>query len=103
MPVNQMNQETVMEKRSLYMATPQQMSHQEYYLWLGEFIGATERHLPRVDVKASTDDSFNDIPLMLWDRRDPIIRLLASAKGLAWSLSDTVCVLKAIARKVRGK
>jgi hypothetical protein len=55
------------------------------------------------ELQQSTDEHLNDIPLMLWDRRDPIVRLLAVQRGMrSWSLSDTVCVLKAFALRTIG-
>jgi len=95
------SQEEVNEQRKLYMVG--KITHQAYYLWLAEFIGAGERYLPvpKERILQSTDEHFNDIPLRLWDLQDSLVRPLAYSKKLAWSLSDTVCVLKAIARKVK--
>ena len=96
--VKAQNQELVQAERKKYMN--HELTHQEYYMWLAGFIGATKAHLPvsqeRVD--ASTDEHLNDIPLKLWDNQDYLIRRMASNKGLAWSLCDTVCVLKSLAR-----
>jgi hypothetical protein len=92
------NQELFNEKRKLYMDG--KITHTEFYLWLASFIGVTKAHLPvsQETINKSTDVHLNDIPLKLWDNQDYIVRRLAYAKGLAWSLSDTVCTLKAIAK-----
>ena len=92
------NQELVKTMRGLYMGN--KISHEEYYLWLAGFIGATRKDLPVSDeiLLKSHDPHFNDIPLRRWDAMDCCIRKLAYVKGLPWSLSDTVCTLKAIAR-----
>lgn len=88
-------------QREKYMS--HKITFQEFYLWLGRFIGANKTHLPcsTEEILNSTRESFNDIPLIRWDKRDPFIRQLAYSKGLAWSLSDTVCVLKAMAQEIK--
>jgi hypothetical protein len=75
--------------------------HEEYYSWLANFIGADRKSLPVSDERLlqSTDEHLNDIPLKRWDSMDYSIRKLAYAKKLPWSLADTVCTLKAIARQ----
>lgn len=92
-------QDTVNQKRSEYL--DKKITHDEYYLWLSNFIG-----LPKVLIPASneevkrcleTDEHLNNIPLSRWDARDSFVRLYAG--GLYWSLSDTVCCLKAMAKK----
>jgi hypothetical protein len=92
------------EKRKQYLA--HEISHSEFYLWLAGEIGVNSRMIP-VDAEhlaKSTDEHLNDIPLALWDRQDPIIRSMAGRHGMrAWSLSDTVCVLKAVAKKERAR
>jgi hypothetical protein len=95
---NEANQTKYNEQRKLYMDG--KITHKEFYLWLASFIGATKAQLPvsqeRID--RSKDEHLNDIPLKLWDNQDYIIRPMAYAKGIAWSLSDTVCTLKTLAR-----
>lgn len=93
------NKELMQQQRKRYMNGD--LSHEQYYLWLAGFIGANKTHLPvSLDrIRQSRDEHLNDIQLGLWDRRDPMLRSLAYAKRLPWSLSDTVCVLKAIARR----
>jgi hypothetical protein len=76
-------------------------AHHAFYLWLADRLGVTLRHVPASleELRASTDPHFNDIPLARWDRMDPIIRGHAISYGLrGWSLCETVCVLKAVAR-----
>lgn len=88
-------------ERERYMAG--KITHTEFYEWLATAIGVTQANLP-VDItviRASQDPHLNDIPLHLWDRQDPIVRHKAASAGMrSWSLCDTVCVLKAYARKV---
>jgi hypothetical protein len=88
------------EKRKLYMNN--QLSHQDFYCWLADSIRVTVNDLPVAldKIKASTDPHLNDIPLIMWDNRDAVVRGKAVRAGMrAWSLSDTVCVLKAFARR----
>lgn len=90
--------------RKRYM--DREISHQDYYLWLGDKIGATALDLPvSIErVRASKDEHLNDIALRLWDSRDPSIRMKARAKGIrSWSRSDTVCVLKSLALRVAAE
>lgn len=90
-------------QRQRYMSG--KLTHDAYYLWLAQFIGATFAQVPfsREQIAGSTNEHLNDLPLITWDRRDAIIRPMAGRKGLPWSLSDTVCVLKALAKKEVGK
>lgn len=102
-PSKQWCRERFADQRSLYMSG--QITFAEFYLWLGEFIGVRAKQLPvSLDrIRASTDEHLNDIPLNMWDRQDHVVRQRAYAKGLAWSQSDTVCVLKALARKLASE
>jgi hypothetical protein len=80
--------------------------HNEFYLWLADAIGVTVADLPvSLDrIAQSTDPHLNDIALTGWDRRDPIVRHKAVQAGMrSWSLSDTVCVLKAFARRAADR
>jgi len=97
MTTTQTKQEIVTEKRAEYMAG--KMTHQAYYEWLSDFIGIGYSLIPFTaeKVAASTDQHLNDLPLANWDRMDYAVR--RHATGLSWSLSDTVCCLKALARK----
>jgi hypothetical protein len=92
------NKQLFDEKRKLYMED--KITHKDFYLWLASFIGVTKAQLPVSQdcINASQDENLNDIPLQLWDTQDYIVRLKAYNRGLPWSKSDTVCVLKALAR-----
>lgn len=95
------NQQEMNAQRKRYLDG--EITHQEYYLWLASFIGATAQMVPattREEIAQSTDEHLNDIPLARWDACDPQVRRLAYAKGLPWALSDTVCVLKCLAREM---
>lgn len=88
------------EKRKEYL--DHKLGHDDFYLWLADSIGVTEKMLPVpvARVRQSNDQHLNDIPLNLWDRRDPLVRHNAFQAGMkSWSLSDSVCVLKAVARR----
>lgn len=78
------------------------ITHQAYYEWLAEMLGIRwEAGGEMCDrVLASTDPYLNDIPLYWWDAHDMWTRRRASRAGFkSWSLSDTVCVQKAAARR----
>jgi len=97
--IDSLNYSQVNEQRALYMAHT--LSHDEFYLWLAEFIGATRADVPFSDetLKGSQDEHFNDIPLHLWDLQDGNLRSKAYRKGIPWSMCETVCTLKALAKK----
>jgi hypothetical protein len=99
MSTKEENIATQKAQRDRYMS--HEIDHQTYYIWLADFIGAGYGLIPvsAERVEQSTDPHLNDITLATWDHCDPIVRQIAFRKGLAWSLSDTVCVLKALARK----
>lgn len=81
------------------------ITFQEYYLWLAREIHITAKSCPVTleEIKKSKDPHLNDIPLGLWDKQDSLVRAAAGRAGLkVWSLSDTVCLLKALAHEVRG-
>ena len=93
-----------------------------YYLAVADAIGREPlarivRQIVPIDVlrvRLAADPHLNNIPLGGWDRRDAEVRHLVSRNGLAvmavswnghltpnticWSVSDSVCVLKAAAR-----
>lgn len=96
-----------MLKRSDYMADSSRL-HDEYYLQFG-----TERMEERIHgaigmklIMASTDPHMNDIPLAMWDKLYPSFQVLVDRSLLEkaeedMSLSTSVCVLKALARKMQ--
>ena len=103
--------------RADYMrASDPDEAHRRYYaqfvtdsvLWLvSARIGAAR-------IRASTDPHFNDIPLRSWDALEPAIRDLCLSRmgdingrvdhnnGIAWSLSDAVCIAKEAARQIKA-
>lgn len=92
------------EKRKLYMDG--KLTHQEFYSWLAEEIGISIGNLPvTLDrVRESQDSALNDISLHKWDGEHGTVARLARDAGMrSWSLSDSVCCLKAFARKAAGK
>lgn len=87
-------------KRKQYMDG--KLSHEDFYCWLADSIKITKDNLPVTlnRVRESADPHLNDISLYLWDRKDQIVRYKAVQAGMrAWSLSDTVCVLKNFAKR----
>ena len=103
------------QRRAEYMdnyseATDSERSelHHAYYLWLAQTLKVSAGLLPSGHTE-STDPHFNDVPLHLWDARDGSVRRLVTAYfysmpesgPIVWSLSDSVCVLKAYAEHLR--
>lgn len=102
--------------RGLYMNGI--LSYEDYYSFLVEVIGRERllSLLPR-GFEKSQDEHLNDIPLPRWDRMDRVVRVIAgnamwftmgAAEGTAepcraWSLSDSVCVLKTLAKQEMGR
>lgn len=79
------------------------LSHAEYYRWLADHIDAPRDWIVRTigpdNIRKSRDPAFNDIPLRHWDALHAVIDHNARyVHRVAWSLSDTVCVAKQIAR-----
>ena len=68
----------VIEQRRRYIAG--ELTHAEYYTWLGEFIGLRPGHLhiPLDEIRASMDEHLNDILLNRWDNHNDSMRRLAS-------------------------
>ncbi len=93
--------EEMAAQRARYMAG--ELTHEQYYLWLSDWIGIPDSFIPfsNEQVQRSTDPHLNDLPLGKWDEADFLVRQLAT--GLPWALSDTVCCLKAMARRRAGK
>ncbi len=89
------------EKRSEYLAG--NISHGDFYQWLNEFIGVTEDMLPVdiVTIQKSTEPYFNDIALSRWDSSYSATKRAAKNAGIqGWSMSDNVCCVKRLARKL---
>lgn len=84
-----------------------EISHHDFYRWLGNQIEVTEDDLSlaiKERLPYSTDEYLNDIRLQLWDALDPIVRRKAHRAGMRiWSYSDTVCVMKALAKEIKGE
>jgi len=82
-----------------------EITFQEFYTWLAGEIGIADHHVPATldRLRESEDSYLNDIPIRSWDGQDFAIRQLAHSAGMrVWALSDTVCCLKAHARKMIG-
>ena len=97
--------EQVAQKRQEYM--DHKITHQEYYEWFGKEIGfkPSMLRIPLDEVRNSQDPHLNDIPLTLWDNHNDQVRHLIGfyAGGISWSLGDTVCLTKVMARKFLGE
>lgn len=89
---------TIQVMRSKYLS--EEISHQEYYLWLAKYVGLSRRHIPvpLERLQASRDEHFNDIPLQTWDNVFHYTKNNLRHGGY-WSLSDNICCLKALARQ----
>lgn len=99
--------------RKEYMADSRNLHH-AYYLQFATKSTFSIVHM-RIGVEAilaSTDPHMNDIPLGKWDALNDLIRssidqrLKGAADGypkgrFGWSLGDTVCIAKAVAREIR--
>lgn len=97
--LNPTNVTLLSQQRDLYLAG--QIEHNDYYLWLTDFIGLRDELIPVPNERIlnSIDKHLNDIPLRHWDGAHPMVSELARSKGIPWALSDTVCCLKAAARR----
>lgn len=93
------NRAVLKRERARYLAG--EISHDDYYLWLAKQVGVYTAMVPFTpsELLSSTDPYFNDLPLRRWDSRHPIVIAQAHRLGLPWSQSDTVCCLKAVARR----
>lgn len=98
------------------------VDHETYYLSLADFIGRVplERivlriaNMDRLRIAFGDDEHANNIPLAKWDACDPAVRHLLRSevmdrswcgqplppRTICWSLSESVCVLKAVARRM---
>jgi len=92
------NQKIVDKKRQLYLNG--ELTHKNYYLWLSEFLEIPGSMIPfrRDELLLSTDSHMNDLSLSKWDAQHNGISRIAYSKIRVWSLSETVCCLKAMAR-----
>ena len=62
-------------------------------------VAPNESGMPYLRKCFDADQHLNNIPLRYWDRASYSVGILVrQAHFAAWSLSDTVCVLKAVAR-----
>ncbi|APU03145.1 hypothetical protein HOR51_gp04 [Ralstonia phage phiAp1] len=101
-------------KRAEYMAVTgteaeKRAAHRAYYAqFVGSFMPESVARAVGYDVlRNSTDKSFNDIPLKVWDSWHYIIKVQCATKAkqinewpeAVWSLADTVCVVKEAARQ----
>jgi hypothetical protein len=102
---------TIKYNRAAYMNN--ECSHDVYYdqFVTDGLVRAVGRIIGVARIKASIDESFNDIPLREWDALWPIVESYfgaaladsnASTSGgvRSISLSDTVCVAKAAAKRI---
>lgn len=82
-------------------------SHNEYY---DQFvncarISTVSKIIGADKIKNSTQEHFNDIPLLKWDNLGPLLRITRwemDKVGDCLTLSHQVCVGKACARQIRG-
>lgn len=73
-------------------------SHHEYYLqWVTEATKQLVLSRFKDRIKTSTNEHFNDIPLVEWDNLTPCLYHYPDN-----SLASKVCILKAAAREIRG-
>lgn len=94
------NQKLVDKKRQAYLNN--EISHENYYLWLSDFLEIPGHLVPflRNELLRSTDPHMNDLSLNKWDSQHIFVSRYAYNKIRVWSLSETVCVLKAMARQM---
>jgi hypothetical protein len=92
------------DSRRRYMTD--EITHQQHYQWLAERIGLTPaivaNWIGAERILASTDPHLNDIPLHRWDNYHQTVLGFAKSRAggrFIWSLSDSVCCLKALARR----
>ncbi len=92
------NQKIVDKKRQLYLNG--ELTHKNYYLWLSEFLEIPGSMIPfrRDELLLITDPHMNDLSLSKWDAQHNGISRIVYSKIRVWSLSETVCCLKAMAQ-----
>ena len=101
-----MNPRESTQHRKRYMDG--ELTHSQYYGEIADVLGRKklESIVPCVSVSLlrdslAADEHLNNIPLQLWDRLDPMVRSMSARAGFpSWSLSDTVCVMKEVARSM---
>ncbi len=94
------NQEQMLNKREKYLNN--EISHEDYYLWLSDFLELPGYLIPftKDQIKNSKDEHFNDLQLSKWDSKHDSVLNFVRNKGLkSWSLVETVCCLKTMARQ----
>ena len=96
-------QEQLNEQRAKYLSG--EITHDTYYCCLADYLRIPHHLIPVDNEKVVAalergDKNLNSIPLTIWDDMDGTVRYYVA--GLSWSLSDTVCVLKAMARRRAG-
>jgi hypothetical protein len=104
---------TIKFNRAAYMAN--ECTHAEYYdQFVSEgLMNAVGSAIGVKRIKESTDEHFNDIPLQQWDNLQGLVGAYcgsalaesnASTSGgvRGISLSDSVCVAKAAARRIKA-
>lgn len=86
------------------------MTHQAYYMRIAESIGlrglvavveGIEPDRAKLRAYLEGDRHLNNIPLDTWDRRHGTVTRMAhrcATPWRVWTLSDSVCILKAVAR-----
>lgn len=100
--------------RAEYMADSSNLHH-AYYLQFATraTFAIVLARIGRSAIAESTDPHMNDIPLCRWDALNESIRssIRQRVKGQAegypagrfsWSLSDAVCIAKAVAREIKA-
>lgn len=96
-----MNDRAELQKEMRIKRLTNQITHDEYYLWLASHVGFSMRMLmvSSEEVNNSKDqDNLNDIPLKRWDDHY-VIASRCNAASL--SLSDCVCMAKCLAKERR--
>lgn len=86
------------------MFTDHEKKYEKYAKKIGikSLTGLIPESPGRIRVAMAQDEHLNNIPLKLWDRHDHWVRTLAHNAGVeesgGWSLANTVCLLKHVAK-----
>lgn len=95
--------------RAAYLSNPQEDPdiHDKYF---GQFVVPSVKEYVRRTIgerilRSQDPKNFNDIPLRVWDSMHGVIVTICNAKvteaqGYGMSLSDSVCIAKAAARRI---